>query len=202
MLTVLFAESADNLAHLVRFYAPTAQTLLDVTFGAGTLTKKSPVPVIGVDKDPTSSAKYTADATTDLTTLFPEPCFDVAVFDPPYLYGSKAMHMGPVGDKTWSGERTTWKDPLELRETARGVAQQLHQVLLPSGLVIVKIADARFKKRLVRNAQVVADAFETYGFYLHDQIIYVRTMINSYGNAVSANGAHGYFLIFKKGDGK
>lgn len=62
MLSVVFAESYDNLAHLLRFYAPKADKLLDVTYGGGTLSKRSPIPVVGIDKDPTSKSRILADA--------------------------------------------------------------------------------------------------------------------------------------------
>src|SRR5688572_18248932 len=88
VLSVLFAESSDNLAHLVRFYAPHADRLLDVTFGAGTLSKRVSVPVVGVDKDPESKAAIIADSAQALP--FNDGAFTAAVYDPPYLYGVKA----------------------------------------------------------------------------------------------------------------
>lgn len=202
MFTVLYGSSDAHLRDLVRFYQPDAQAAIDVTYGAGTLSRLCPCPVVGIDQDPTTSPTYFADARTDLTELFPEPCFDVGIYDPPYLYGSKAMHMGPVGAKTWNSTRTTWKDPLELRETSVAVGLQLVQVLHPHGIVIVKIADARHKKTLVRNDQVVIDAFEHVGWRLHDRLVYIRTMVNSYKNDLSATAAHGYFLVFKRWEGK
>lgn len=199
MLSVLFAESADNLAHLIRFYAAEADRLLDVTYGAGTLSKKSPIPVVGVDRDPESKAEFIADSMTDLGLIFEGQTFPAAVFDPPYLYGAKAMHMGPVGDKTWSDVRSTWKDPTELMETSRAIAGELAKVLTADGIVFVKIMDSRFKGKLVRNHDLVIAAFEVNkAFRLIDQIVYIRTNISSYPHGSSAQSAHGYFLVFKR----
>lgn len=195
MLTVLFAESGDNFAHLVRFYAPNAPRLLDVTYGEGTLVKRSPIPVVGVDQDPESKAHVIADSTN---LPFEDGSFEVAVFDPPYLYGSKNLHMGPVGKKTWSTVRATFDTPADLIVLALGVAEELYRVLVPGGVVIVKCMDSRFKGRLVRNHDIVTEAFEYNGFDLHDQNIYVRTSIGSFVNSKSAQAAHGYFLVFKR----
>ena len=196
MLSVLFAESGDNLAHLVRFYAPHADRLLDVTFGGGTLSRRVSIPVVGVDKDPTTKATIIADSAVALP--FEADSFRAAVYDPPYLYGTKAMHMGPVGQKTWEEQRSTWKAPEDLATTSDGIAQQLYRVLAPDGVVIVKIMDSRFKGRLIRNHDIVARAFERHGWRLHDVLVYVRTVTGSFVNAVSAQSTHGYFLILKK----
>ena len=195
MLSVLFGESGDNLAHLVRFYAPTATRLLDVTYGAGTLPRRSPIPVVGVDKDPTSRAPVLADAGR---LPFAPGSFAVACYDPPYLYGSKAMHGGPVGQKTWQPQRSTWKTPNDLIAMSAAVASELACILRPAGVVIVKIMDSRFKGRLIRNHDIVSAAFESNEFVLLDQLVYLRTSIGSFVNLRSAQSAHGYFLIFRK----
>lgn len=194
MISILFAESGDNLAHLIRFYAPSARRLLDVTYGAGTLTKRCPIPVIGIDNDPDTAPAVRADATQ---LPFLDGSFEAAVFDPPYLYGSTAMHMGLIGGKTWSNKRSTWKRPEHLINMAIGVAGELRRVLAPNGVAITKIMDSRFKGRLVRNHDHVIDMFETAGFTLHDQLVYIRTVTGSFVNTKTAQSAHGYFLIFK-----
>lgn len=196
MLSVIFAESGDNLAHLVRFYAPHADRLLDVTFGAGTLSRRVGIPVVGVDKDPTTKATVIADSAASLP--FTAESFAAAVYDPPYLYGSKAMHMGPIGAKTWELQRSTWKTPDDLADTSKGIAEQLYRVMRADGVVIVKIMDSRFKGRLVRNHDIVTDAFEVNGWRLHDVVIYIRTVTGSFVNNVSAQSTHGYFLVFRK----
>jgi len=196
LLSVVFAESGDNLAHLLRFYAPHAERLLDVTYGGGTLSRRVSVPVVGVDKDPASKASIIADSASALP--FDDGTFRAAVYDPPYLYGSKAMHMGPIGTKTWEVQRSTWNTPEDLRSTSEGIARQLYRVLAEDGVVFVKIMDSRFKGRLIRNHDIVVDAFEAHGWRLHDVVVYVRTVTGSFVNAVSAQSTHGYFLIFKK----
>ena len=195
MLSVVFAESADNFAHLVRFYAPDADRLLDVTHGAGTLTKRCPIPVLGVDRDPGSKASVICDS---CALPFRDDSFAAAVFDPPYLYGSHAMHMGPIGKKTWSTLRSTWDVPADLVRTARGIAAELYRVCQGEATVFCKVMDSRFKGKLIRNHDIVADAFEERGFTLIDQIVYVRTVTGSFVNAVSAQSAHGYFLVLRK----
>lgn len=196
MLSVLFAESGDNLAHLLRFYAPEADRLLDVTFGGGTLSRRVAVPVVGVDKDPASKASIIADSAVALP--FSDGEFRAAVYDPPYLYGSKAMHMGPIGAKTWETQRSTWKTPEDLIRTSEGIARQLYRVIAEDGVAFTKIMDSRFKGRLIRNHDIVVDAFEKSGWRLHDVVVYVRTVTGSFVNNVSAQSTHGYFLIFKK----
>lgn len=195
MLSVVFAESADCLAHLLRFYAPAAPRLLDVTYGAGTLSRRVGIPVVGVDKDPTTKATHIADSTA---LPLDSGTFEAAVFDPPYLYGSHAMHMGPVGQKTWSPARSTWKTPTDLEEFAWGVASELRRVLVPGSPVFVKIMDSRFKGRLIRNHEIIQDAFEQQDFTLVDIIVYIRTVTSSFVNAKSAQSAHGYYLIFRR----
>jgi SAM-dependent methyltransferase len=196
VLTVLLGESADNLAHLFRFYAGSADKLLDVTYGAGTLSKRVPVPVVGVDKDPESSAQIIADSAGPLP--FEDGSFGAAVLDPPYLYGAKAMHMGPVGQKTWSNVRSTWKNPNELREMAARVGRELARLVAPDGVLFVKIMDSRYRGKLIRNHDIVTEALEGVGFTLIDQIVYLRTVTGSFVNPRTAQSAHGYFLIFRR----
>lgn len=195
MLSVLFAESADCLAHLVRFYAPAADVILDVTYGDGTLTRRVGIPVIGVDQDETTAADFHCDARS---LPFDAASFPVACFDPPYLYGAKAMHMGPIGQKTWSDTRSTWKRPEQLIELSEGIAKELHRVIASEGAVIVKIMDSRFKGKLIRNHDLVTAAFESNGWRLTDQLVYIRTVTGSYVNNKSAQSTHGYYLVFRK----
>jgi len=195
MLSVLFAESCDNLAHLVRFYAPHADRLLDVTYGNGTLSKRVGIPVVGVDKDPDTNPTIRGDARN---LPLDDASFHAACYDPPYLYGAKAMHMGPIGTKTWSNVRSTWKSPADLIDLSQGVARELRRVLSAEGVVIVKIMDSRYKGRLERNHEHVIRCFEGAGFVMHDLIVYLRTVTGSFVNNKSAQSAHGYFLIFKQ----
>ena len=194
MLSVLYMESADAVAHIVRFYCPNAPALLDVTHGTGTMVKKCPIPVVGVDKDPNSKASIIADSTA---LPLDDNSYQAAVFDPPYLYGSHAMHMGPIGKKTWTAERTTWKKPEELAGFSGGVARELRRVLTDDGVVIVKIMNSRNKGMLIRNDHLVVSAFEEHGFRLQDQLIYVRTVTGSFPNPKSAQMAHGFYLILR-----
>ena len=195
MLSVLYMESADALAHIIRFYCPDAPVLLDVTHGTGTMTKKCPIPVVGVDIDPNSKAEIIADSTS---LPLPDSSFDAAVFDPPYLYGSHAMHMGPIGKKTWAAERTTWKKPQDLISFSAGIGAELSRVLRPGGKAIVKIMNSRLKGDLIRNDQIITDAFGAYNLKLQDQVVYVRTVTGSFPNPKSAQMAHGFWLIFKR----
>jgi hypothetical protein len=193
MLSVLFAESADNFSRLLEFYAPYATRVLDVTFGAGTLTKRARgVQVIGVDKDPDTKPTVRADSRR---LPFLDGSFPVAVYDPPYLYGSLAQHMGVIGEKTWSNARSTWKTPNDLSETSDGVARELARVLTADGLAICKVMDSRYRGSLIRNHDIVIDAFESHGFALRDQVVYIRTVTGSYVNTKSAQSTHGYFLM-------
>jgi hypothetical protein len=193
MLSVLFAESGDNLSRLLEFYAPSASRVLDVTYGGGTLTKRARIRVVGIDKDPTTRPAVRADSRA---LPFTSGSFDVAVYDPPYLYGTPALHMGPIGKKTWNNTRSTWKGPEQLIHTSEGIARELARVLTAQGVVICKIMDSRFRGRLVRNHDLVADAFERHGFVLRDQVVYIRTVTGSYVNTKSAQSTHGYFLMF------
>lgn len=195
MLSVLFAESGDNFSRLLEFYAPTAMRVLDVTYGSGTLTKRARIKVIGIDRDPTTTPSVRADARQ---LPFLADSFDVATYDPPYLYGSAAQHMGTIGAKTWSNARSTWKAPTQLVQTSQAIARELARVLTPNGLVICKIMDSRYRGSLIRNHDIVADAFEANGFVLRDQVVYIRTVTGSYVNNKSAQSTHGYFLMLER----
>lgn len=195
MLSVLFAESADNFSRLLEFYAPQATRVLDVTYGNGTLTKRARVKVIGVDKDPGTTPSVRADSRS---LPFAAESFEVAVYDPPYLYGTPALHMGPIGAKTWTNARSTWKQPHELVETSQRIARELARVLTADGVALCKVMDSRFRGRLIRNHDLIADAFEAAGFVLRDQLVYIRTVTGSYVNTVSAQSTHGYFLVMKR----
>jgi hypothetical protein len=195
MLSVLFAESGDNLSRLLEFYVPTAERVLDVTYGAGTLTKRARTRIIGLDRELSLTPSVFGDA---CALPFLSGSFEAAVYDPPYLYGSPAMHMGPIGKKTWSNARSTWKMPHDLSRTSNGVARELARVLTVDGVVITKIMDSRYKGRLIRNHDIVAAAFEQHGFVVRDQLVYIRTVTGSYTNTKSAQSTHGYFLVTQK----
>lgn len=196
MLTVLFGQSADNLKQIADFYKLSGR-VLDVTHGAGTLVKQlAPnVKLIASDIDPTSKARIIADAKA---LPFAGGVFSAAIMDPPYLIGSKQMSMGPVGAKTWSEQRSTWRTPSDLQNFLAGSATELRRVVQDNGIVVVKIMNCRYKGRLVRNDDAVIRAFEANGFALMDTIVYIRTFISSFAHAKSATSAHGYYLIFRK----
>lgn len=195
MLSVLFAETGDCLAHLLRFYAPNAPALLDITYGAGALSRRVSIPVVGVDKDPLSKASIVC----DLCSLpFEDAAFHVACFDPPYLYGYRALHMGLIEKTSWETQRSTWKHPDEFRDLSSKAAQELYRVIVADGVVIVKVMPSRFKGRMIRNEALAISAFEDKKWRLHDQIVYIRTLTGSFVNNVSAQNAHGFYLVFKK----
>lgn len=195
MLSVLYLESADALPHLVRFYCPKAPRLLDVTYGTGTMCKKLHIPVVGVDVDPASKAHVIADSTN---LPFPDGSFEAAIFDPAYLYGSRAMHMGPVGMKTWDTQRTTWKKPEDLENFAMGVAGELKRIITMGGTVFSKIMDSRLHGRMVRNRDILIRAFEDNGFHLFDEVVYLRTVTGSFTNPRTAQKAHGFYQIYHR----
>ena len=195
-MSVLYLESADALAHLIRFYCPNAPALLDVTYGTGTMARKSPIPVLGVDIDPSSRAQIVADSTN---LPLKAGSYQAAVFDPPYLYGSASSHRGPVGAKTWDEKRTTWKKPMDLVLFSEKIAKELGRVLIPGATIFVKIMNSRFKGSLIRNDNVITAAFDLHDqFTLHDQLVYVRTVTGSFTNSRSSQMAHGFWLIFRR----
>jgi SAM-dependent methyltransferase len=197
MLNVVYAESADNLLHLLRFYAPDCSLVLDVTSGGGTLSRRLDGRVVRCDIDATAQADVRADAGA---LPFAGALFDALVFDPPYLYGSDAMHQGPVGLKTWATQRSTWREPAQLIDLSRRVAAEAFRVLRPYGVAVVKVMDSRLNGRIVRNHDLAREAFEDAGFLLGDDVIYIRTVTGSFTNPKSAQNAHGHFLVMRRAE--
>lgn len=73
------------------------------------------------------------------------------------------------------------------------VAAELARVLTLTGIAICKVMDSRFRGRLIRNHDIIADAFERHGFRMRDQIVYIRTVTGTYVNTKTAQSTHGYF---------
>lgn len=192
MLSVLLGETPDLMKQVADFYFPHGARVLDVSFGNGVLVQRLEN-VTGVDIDPGSAAHVTADS-CDLP--FDDESFDAAIFDPPYLYGRtrKGLHDRP----TWSDERSYNATTGDFHKRAQGTAEELERVLVPGGIAVVKVADARLNGRLVLNHSMVIDAFYEAGLPLRDLLIYVRHGSGLFKNGTSAQGAHGYFIVTEK----
>lgn len=192
MLSVLFGEQPDLMKHIADFYFPTDARVLDVSHGIGSLVQRLEN-VTGVDIDPRSPAQFEADS-TDLP--FDDCSFDVGIFDPPYLYGRSTQRL--QDRPKWTDERSRQEHPLEFVKLATGTALELERVLVPGGIVVVKVADSRYKGRLVLNHSIIIDAFQEAGLPLRDLLVYVRGGTGLFKNAKSAQGSHGYFVISQK----
>jgi len=196
MWTTLTGPQEDTMKQVADFYLPVDGRVLDVSYGAGRLTSRL-ANVTGVDIDPQSGADVVADS-ADLP--FKARSYESAVFDPPCLYGRRAnntLHGRP--NSAWSNsEKSKNKDPGEFAQRAFDTAEELYRVLVPGGRAVVKVMDARYKRRLVANHCITIEAFESAGFVTFDILIYLKASPGLFKQERSAQPTHGYYLVFEK----
>lgn len=203
MLSVLYLESPDCLKHLVEFYSPRATRCLDVTAGTRRLTSRLSIPVVSCDIEYQAKPDITCDARE---LPFRDNSFDLAIFDPPYLYGQSGLAdldrsefnvaRFKLKAKRWAGQQTTQMKPIDFEMLCVAVSKELARVLVAGGITIVKIADSRLSGKLISNHMILTNQFASF-HQLHDCVVYVRTSVNVFSNTRSATNAHGYYLIFR-----
>ena len=85
VMSVMTCSTAAAVADLLRLFFPTAQRVLDATYGSGAFWKGADAwagEVVGLDRDP----RRAKDLVGDFTGLpFADGAFDVVTFDPPHL---------------------------------------------------------------------------------------------------------------------
>lgn len=192
MWSFLTGSQDECMRRVADFYLAPGDRILDVSYGAGSLTAGL-ANVVGLDSDPESKADVIADS-TDLP--FPDASFDAAVFDPPYLYGRAKNNLHGRPNAAWaSPKRSCNADPGEFTERAFHTAVELGRVVVPEGRVITKVMDARWRGTMVVNHMICIEAFETAGFETFDIICYLKPS-GLFKQTRSAQPSHGYFLVF------
>ena len=206
MLSVLLAEHPHAVESIVGFYRPPESRagagagagagpirVLDPTCGTGSLTSR----LSGVTRTDIAPRCAGAVAANIGVLPFAAGAFEIAVFDPPYLYGrsSAKLHDRPHGD--WESLHTRMELPDQFAHLCRMASRELARVLVPTGLLVAKVADSRYKGRLILNHVRLIEAFES-RFALRDLLIYVRLATGMFVNTKSAQNTHGYYVIMER----
>jgi len=199
MLSVLFGEQFDIFRQILNFYKPNGGEVLDLTYGNGTLWRskaKNEYNVTTVDIDTSTNAQYHCDF-RNLPTEITCKQKDVIVYDPPYKYETQSFTLQNRKDKGWKdkAERTLWTLKQQI-ENATILNNELPKLLTDDGILIIKIMDTRIKGQLIPAHTMFIN--ELTNFAIKDICVYIKLGVGVFVNNVSAQTAHGFFLIFKK----
>ena len=184
------------MAHIVRFYAPRASSLLDITYGKGTLVRAlKNIEITGIDLAPLPIAGHCVVTSDFRGDDCPLGTWDVGLYDPPYLYGRTSEVLYQRSDEDWKKQHTNAFTPSDFEELAVSASMVLGK---RCPLAVVKVMNSRLKGLYVDNASIVSTAFLNNGWMLRDQIVYARLGVGVFRNTKTAQVAHGFYLIFSK----
>ena len=125
MLSVLLMEADDAVAHIVRFYAPMASSLLDITYGKGTLVRAlRNIEITGIDLAPSPIVGHRV-ITGNFCSDCPLGMWDVGLYDPPYLYGRTSEVLYQRSDEDWKKQHTNAFTPSDFEKLAVSAAKNL-----------------------------------------------------------------------------
>jgi len=191
MLSVLLMEADDALPHLVRFYSKPRASILDITYGKGTLVRKWDGPVTGIDLKPQPVVGHRV-IEGDFSSTEIDGSFDVGLYDPPYLYGRTSEVLYQRSDPDWKSQHTNAFTPADFFELSRVAAVKLWR---HCPVALIKVMNSRIKGELVDNREMVREAFTSVNWKLRDELIYVRLGVGVFRNNRTAQVAHGYWLV-------
>ena len=156
--TVMHTSTAELVTELLQLFAPSAETILDATYGSGLFWRRGNVPsswahcVVGLDRNPVRARNVAGDYTA---LPFRDEAFDVVCFDPPHLCDGGAASIMRDRYGTFGSEH-------ELKQSIRQGLRECSRVA--RSLVIAKLANyvhAQRPFRLTRWAEdELGDAFE------------------------------------------
>jgi len=200
MLSVLFMESDDAMRHLLNFYVPDAGRVLDCTYGTGTLSRALDTrhcTIYGTDLLPMPQAVGPHQlCRADFGFLpFPDNTFDVVIFDPPYLYG-RERKLFQQTSSLWGERQSRLPTSSDFAVLCQRAAQECVRV---APVLIAKVMNSRLKGAYVNNRFMLENACIAAGWVLADEVVYVRLGVGVFRNHRSAQTAHGYYLIFRRG---
>lgn len=186
--SVMDGTDADLVPLMTSFYAPTAITVLDVTYGKGRFWKKSrPQGLITVDLLP--GADFQVD---NRCMPFPDGMFDVIVYDPPQVNRSvevgenRKSVMALYNLVSWDG---TFVDTL----------RECYRVASPEATRIVKMADELSRPGPWHHVRLISEA-EQVGWQPFDMLVKRRQLSirNPAQQRHRARKRHCWFIVFKK----
>jgi hypothetical protein len=192
MLNLLLGEAPDNLRSITDFFCPNGGTLLDISYGNGSLVQNL-LPhwkVIGLDLN---GAPAHVLGTWD-TLPFKEESVDAVLFDPPYLIDRTSHVLYNRPDTSWqkrhslAGPYVDYDPPLK----------EAFRVLKSGGICIVKTQNCRVKGKLHENDHFARSAMFGAGFDLREIVIYARLAIGVFRNKRTPQQAYGFYIIGEK----
>lgn len=196
MLSVLLGEHPDLVKQLVEFYVPKGSSILDLTYGHGKLWSaidRSHYDLVTNDVDPDSPAEWHVPFRSMMTNPFRQR-FNLALYDPPYMYGRHSKYLLSVVEKDeWKPVKTklTVEKQIELVQVLN---QALPILLEDDGLLLVKIMNTRLKGHLILSNQIICKQLTQ--FEVKAEYVYIRTNTGFFRLKHTPQTAHGYYLVF------
>lgn len=192
-------EDAPLLEQMLEFYPrKTPKRILDATINEGRFWRGSSRSVIGLDIDPGFKPTVTG---SNMAMPFASSAFDVVVYDPPHI-----PNQGKDGEKDFNTRfGLVVKSPKEngynLNHWYPLFCAEAYRVLVPEGILFVKIADYIHNHRMQWAHFEVMKSALSVGFCACDMIVKVRKgpiVDPRWKVAHHARRQHVFWLVFRK----
>jgi hypothetical protein len=207
VMSAFVAGNADVFPHILAIHVPVGSTVADITFSKGVFWKN-------VDMNNYRLLATDMKTGVDCRKLPYDPdSLDCVVFDPPYMEGlfrKKTSHM--AGSGTHAAFRENYSDGMAtagdgpkwhgaVLDLYFKTAKEVHRVLKPNGVFIVKCQDEVSANRQNLTHVEIVNEYESQGFYSKDLFVVIRQnrpVIAALNKQVHARKNHSYFLVFVK----
>jgi hypothetical protein len=189
LYSVSHGTNAQVVADILRVSFPDARTLVDTTYGKGQFySPEYPIhpTVMGLDLDPSRAR----DGVGDFRALdFPDGSFDVAIFDPPYIWDTGKTKPSIIGSRFGS-----FASEAEANASIEAGAREAWRVARLG--VVIKVMDQIHNQRAFWLSRWVWDALPVEPY---DQVIRVEPRkIRPWKRQLSVWRNHTTFWIYRK----
>lgn len=195
VLTARQSHNSEVLRDILELYTKPGARILDMTYGEGAFwgaidASKYDLTTNDLYKDNPSGSHWDFRAFPT-----PEAGFDVVVFDPPYVHGSKTIH--PSLGRQYGIDKPI--SAQEITENYVRLVRYVRRILKPGGILVAKTQDEIESGKQVWRHFDVKQFFRVQGWELLDLLVVVQKgkpiMRHKYQKHARKN--HSYFMVFE-----
>lgn len=195
VFTARQSHNSEVLRDILELYATRGARILDMTYGNGAFWRK--IDASRYELTTNDLFKHNPSGNHWHFGAVPTPAvgFDVVVFDPPYVHGSKTIHKS-LAKQYGIDKPISAKD---ITENYNQLARYVRKILRPDGLLIIKTQDEIESGKQVWRHLDVQKFFWNQGWELLDFLIVMQKNkpMMRHKHQKHARKNHSYFMVFR-----